>query len=587
MTSSPAENTPAVQDKPKTIAGLITDMKSEIARALPRGMDADRIARLALTQVKKTPRLAECTAQSFAGALLTSSAIGLEPGVNGECYLVPYRDRKSGQTECQLIVGYQGIAKLYWQSPLAEYIDTQWVGENDEFDYMKGLNPYLQHRPKLGDRGKPILYYAVVRVKGSTTPIWDVFTAEQIQILRNGKVGTSGDIADPERWMERKGLALDTPIPTVSGWTTMAEVQVGDQVYDMDGVPAMVTVKSEIKNLPCFRVTFANGEQITCDHEHIWVAKIGRKSMQVVDIQEMYTAKQAGKPVTVPVAGSLTAEVEKLPIDPWLLGYWLGNGRRDAASVTCHADDVDEVVGKISATEYQVGSVRPDSRSKATCVTIKDGLKVALRENGILDTRRIPDEYRRAAEWQRWELLSGLMDSDGHIDKVRGRAHFYSTDEYLTDLVAELASSLGEVVYRKKRTLSGYGKTVVSYEAHWKPSEMPVTLDRKRANYRRRSIDPYRSVKSIEVVESVPTQCIAVDSPSRTYLAGRTMVPTHNTALKQVLKLAPKSTRLDKGMTSDESSGTELYRAMRRDVEIESAGGQPVLEGEVVTEPAS
>lgn len=204
MTSSPADNTPAVQDKPKTIAGLITDMKSEIARALPRGMDADRIARLALTQVKKTPRLAECTAQSFAGALLTSSAIGLEPGVNGECYLVPYRDRKSGQTECQLIVGYQGIAKLYWQSPLAEYIDTQWVGENDEFDYMKGLNPYLQHRPKLGDRGKPILYYAVVRVKGSTTPIWDVFTAEQIQILRNGKVGTSGDIADPERWMERK-----------------------------------------------------------------------------------------------------------------------------------------------------------------------------------------------------------------------------------------------------------------------------------------------------------------------------------------------------------------------------------------------
>lgn len=204
MTSSPADNAPAVQDKPKTIAGLITDMKSEIARALPKGMDADRIARLALTQVKKTPRLAECTAQSFAGALLTSSAIGLEPGVNGECYLVPYRDRKTGETECQLIVGYQGIAKLYWQSPLAEYIDTQWVGENDEFDYMKGLNPYLEHRPARGDRGKPILYYAVVRIKGSSQPIWDVFTAEQIQILRKGKVGTSGDIADPQRWMERK-----------------------------------------------------------------------------------------------------------------------------------------------------------------------------------------------------------------------------------------------------------------------------------------------------------------------------------------------------------------------------------------------
>jgi recombination protein RecT len=207
MTSSaPAtteNNAPATQ-APQTIAGLITTMKSEIARALPRGMEADRVARLALTQVKKTPQLAQCTAQSFAGALLTSSALGLEPGVNGECYLVPYRDKRSGTVECQLIIGYQGIAKLYWQSPLASYIDTGWVGENDEFDYGKGLNPYLEHRPARGDRGKPIYYYAIVRVKGADMALWDVFTPEQIQALRRGKVGSSGDIPDPERWMERK-----------------------------------------------------------------------------------------------------------------------------------------------------------------------------------------------------------------------------------------------------------------------------------------------------------------------------------------------------------------------------------------------
>ena len=205
MTSSPAttnDNAPAKADQPQTIAGLITTMKSEIARALPRGMEADRVARLALTQVKQTPRLAECTAQSFAGALLTSSALGLEPGVNGECYLVPYKNR--GVQECQLIIGYQGIVKLYWQSPLAEYIDTQWVGANDEFDYGKGLRPYLEHRPARGDRGDVIFYYAIVRVKGASEPIWDVFTPERIAELRRGKVGPSGDIPDPERWMERK-----------------------------------------------------------------------------------------------------------------------------------------------------------------------------------------------------------------------------------------------------------------------------------------------------------------------------------------------------------------------------------------------
>lgn len=208
MTSSAPATTEAptqeVAKAPQTIAGLITAMKSEIARALPRGMEADRVARLALTQVKKTPQLSTCTAQSFAGALLTSSALGLEPGVNGECYLVPYRDKRSGTVDCQLIIGYQGITKLYWQSPLAEYIDTQWVGENDEFDYTKGLNPYLEHKPARGDRGKPIYYYAVVRIKGASQPIWDVFTPEQIKALRRGKVGSSGDIPDPERWMERK-----------------------------------------------------------------------------------------------------------------------------------------------------------------------------------------------------------------------------------------------------------------------------------------------------------------------------------------------------------------------------------------------
>lgn len=189
---------------PQTIAGLITAMKSEIQRALPRGMDGDRIARLALTQVKKTPKLAQCTAQSFAGSLLVSSALGLEPGVNGECYLVPYEDRRAKVTECQLIIGYQGVTKLYWQSPLAEYIDTQVVCENDEFDYMKGLNPYLEHKPAKTNRGAPIFYYAMARVKGASQPIWDVFTPEEIKDLRRGKVGTSGDIPDPQRWMERK-----------------------------------------------------------------------------------------------------------------------------------------------------------------------------------------------------------------------------------------------------------------------------------------------------------------------------------------------------------------------------------------------
>ena len=207
--SAPAVQNPA----PSSVAQLLKVLTPELARAVPRGMDADRIVRLVTTEVRKSRNakaagiakqsLEDCTQESFAGALLTASALGLEPGVNGECYLVPYRDNRRRVVECQLIIGYQGIVKLFWQHPRAARIDAQWVGENDEFRYTMGLNPTLEHVKALGDRGRPIYYYAVVEVTGAQ-PLWDVFTADEIKELRRGKVGSSGDIKDPQHWMERK-----------------------------------------------------------------------------------------------------------------------------------------------------------------------------------------------------------------------------------------------------------------------------------------------------------------------------------------------------------------------------------------------
>lgn len=204
---------PAKTTTAQSTAGLLKVLTPEIARALPRGMDPDRIARLVTTEVRKSRNakaagiakqsLEDCTHESFAGALLTASALGLEPGVNGECYLVPYRDNRRRVVECQLIIGYQGIVKMFWQHPRAARIDAQWVGENDEFRYSKGLNPVLEHVAATGDRGRPIYFYAIVEVTGAQ-PLWDVFTAEEIKELRRGKVGSSGDIKDPQHWMERK-----------------------------------------------------------------------------------------------------------------------------------------------------------------------------------------------------------------------------------------------------------------------------------------------------------------------------------------------------------------------------------------------
>jgi recombination protein RecT len=185
------------QKRAVSIAQFLDELAPELQRALPTGMPADRLARIALTQVRRNPDLAGCSRESFAGALMTSAELGLEPGVNGEAYLVPYKG------ECTLIVGYQGFAKLFWQHPMARHIDAQAVYEADDFDYAYGLNPFLVHKPARSDRGEVIYYYAVASLSsGASTFV--VLTPEEVKRLRGGKVGPKGEIKDPQRWMERK-----------------------------------------------------------------------------------------------------------------------------------------------------------------------------------------------------------------------------------------------------------------------------------------------------------------------------------------------------------------------------------------------
>lgn len=183
-------------DQP-TVGQMIASLRPEIARALPAGMSADRMARIALTVVRKTPKLAECTPESFAGALLTAAQLGLEFGAANEAYLTPYK------REATLIIGYQGLAKLFYQHPLARHLDAQAVYSGDHFEFEYGLSPRLVHRPTFGDRGTVIAYYAVASLSTGASS-FVVLSPAEIKALRGGKEGPSGSIADPQHWLERK-----------------------------------------------------------------------------------------------------------------------------------------------------------------------------------------------------------------------------------------------------------------------------------------------------------------------------------------------------------------------------------------------
>jgi recombination protein RecT len=187
---------------PQTIAQFIEVMKGEMARALPKHLSADRLARIALTEVRRTPRLAQCTQPSFGGALMTCAQLGLEPGVTGEAYLIPRKNgklsRQAGHDvyEVQLLIGYQGMAKLFWQSPLAKSLDAQAVREHDQFEFEYGLTAALRHKPSLGDRGKTIAYYAVATLTNGGYAFVVMSRSDVEEIRIRAKAGT-GDTDSP------------------------------------------------------------------------------------------------------------------------------------------------------------------------------------------------------------------------------------------------------------------------------------------------------------------------------------------------------------------------------------------------------
>jgi hypothetical protein len=362
---------------------------------------------------------------------------------------------------------------------------------------------------------------------------------------------TRGDAHD----LAYKGLSLDTEIPTPTGWTTMGSLAISDHVFDRDGQHVRVQGVSEVKHLDCYRVVFRNGHAIVCDADHQWVATVAQEREKVHPVADLFAAKAAGKRVVIPMTAALQTASVDLPLDPWLLGYWLGNGSRSAARLTTHGEDVDAVVTAIVSAGHRVGAVRISTNSNSASLGIL-GITKILAEIGVLGHKHVPAQYMRSSIAQRRALLAGLMDSDGSADRRSGRVTFVNTDHGIAASVAELARSLGEHVTVTQVDGHGYGKSVRSWNVQWRPLVIPFALPRKASNCRTRSKVARNIVAAIERVESVPTRCISVDSPSRTFLASRDMVPTHNSALS----LAKKRCAINLG----DQFGLSLYNKGQR-----------------------
>jgi hypothetical protein len=327
-----------------------------------------------------------------------------------------------------------------------------------------------------------------------------------------------------------KALALDTPIATPAGWTTMGDIQPGDEVFDENGHRCLVLAATPVMyDRPCYEVEFSDGTVVVADAQHLWrtataagrarrsrpprgelhwppgdVARVLSRAAEVladVDAEPVTTAQLASSlrvggraNHSIQVCGPLDYPEQDLPVRPYTLGAWLGDGHSGWREA-------------------------------------RTGLKAELRALGVLGCKRIPASYLRASVRQRRALLAGLMDAGGSCSPA-GEVTFTCTSERLARDVHELVIGLGHKP--TIRTKAGQGRALASSTAFtitFRPREPVFRLSRKLARQTEISAASpalQRYVVDVRPVPSVPVRCIQVDSPSRLYLASRSCIPTHN-----------------------------------------------------------
>lgn len=306
-----------------TLQQLIQRMQPEIAKALPRHMNPERMARIATTVLKQTPALARCTPESFLGALLTASQLGLEPGPLGEAYLVPY-----GNT-VTFIPGYKGLIKLAWQSGALQDIHAQVVYENDEFDYQLGLRRDLVHKPASGDRGAARYVYAVAVFKEGGFA-FEVLSVPEVEAIRSrSKAGRNGpwvtDWAAMAKKTAVKQLAKWLPMSTeLTQATALDETQRdGTDSHAADIVDVVPQIPVEIEGPP------------------------------VVDVEESVPAEDepapadtSSKKATKAQRDAVQAIADAQKFDPSFMGEALVNwtGREGATLANLTSDEADAIV---------------------------------------------------------------------------------------------------------------------------------------------------------------------------------------------------------------------------------------------------
>ena len=377
-----------------------------------------------------------------------------------------------------------------------------------------------------------------------------------------------------------KALALDTPLFTPQGMTTIGECQVGDRVFGADGKLTTITRKSEIFHKPMYQIELEDGRSLRVSEDHLNPVVIKEnlhnkaryvdRVLSTTDLLEepllfVRARKRKGKPDYISNERTMFvrnvepleyAEVT-LPVDPYSLGVILGDGRirKDCGSVelTCHADELAHYHTYIP---YEFGKLYKDPRSNAVTQSIRGLGKIlkGLDLNCHGDVKFIPHEYFVGSIPQRLALVQGLMDTDGTCS-LSGRTTFSSNSHQLCDDLACLVRSLGGSAF-----FGECGSSKAYRLEIW--LDMPLfRLPRKLANNQPRQ--RLVAIKSIRSIPIEPSQCIAVDNEERQFVAA-CYFRTHNTGVRGAKELGkrPQLAVLDDLISDEDARSATVIAAV-------------------------
>ena len=357
-----------------------------------------------------------------------------------------------------------------------------------------------------------------------------------------------------------KASDLRHKILTTDGWKTIGTLREGDYVFHPSGRPTRVTQLHPVGQWDTWEVEISDGTVLTTSGEHLFTVEefVGsrKRKRRTLDVRTMAreglvferpltkgstkaTKAGVGK-FALPETEPLEFPERDLPVDPWVLGYWLGDGSTGNGQITCDVDDLPHIRSRMRAAGYEIGAVRAKvDGGRGRSVGI---LKLAadLRRAGVLDDKHIPEAYLHASIEQRRALIQGLMDSDGYVQKS-GAAEYCQVRKQIADGMAFLLRSMGVKVNVRESEAKLYGRiTGPRYRLNFKPYKHQnlVTLPRRaeRVQEQRRKPIP-RIIKDVRRVAPVDARCISVEAEDGLYLMEESMVVTHNSPFAAALCL--------------------------------------------------